>query len=170
MTHRVKPEIIFNMTRRLNTRISYSWYRNKYFQDPGKSGNRNEGLMEIYYMPWKQGGYITFGIGYEDNDSDHPDEDFERSSLRAGVLFPPVFNTSILISGSYHDKQYDNIDSVFGIKREDDKYSGTISLSHRFFYDWLSVGFEYNYIKKDSNIDTYSYERNITTISLTARF
>lgn len=170
MTHRVKPEIIFNMGRRLSTRISYQYYRNKYFQDPGKNGDRNEFSMELFYMPWKQGGYILFGIGHEDNNADHPDKDFERSNLKAGVLFPAIFNTSILLSGRYYDKQYDNADSFYGITREDDKYSCSISLSHRFLYDWLNVGVEYMYIKNDSNIDTYSYERNITTISLTARF
>ena len=70
----------------------------------------------------------------------------------------------------FYTKDYDNVDSNFGVGREDDKYNILLSLSRKLIYDWLRIVGEYSYTKNDSNISSYEYERNVTTLSVAASF
>lgn len=67
------------------------------------------------------------------------------------------------------NKKYDTDDNC-RCERNDDRYSGTVSFSRNMFYDWLDVAAEYAYTKRDSNYVNKNYERNKTTVSLTAEF
>jgi hypothetical protein len=70
----------------------------------------------------------------------------------------------------YSDRGYDNVDSRYLVKRADKKYGGSLSLSKGLFCDWLSIMGEFDYTRRDSNIIDYRYKRNLTTLSLIARF
>ena len=62
--------------------------------------------------------------------------------------FEIVFNTTL----KFYLKDYDNVNSIFGVRREDNKYNILVSLSRNLFYNWLRVVGEYSYTKNDSNI------------------
>jgi hypothetical protein len=85
------------------------------------------------------------------------------------ILFWP-WQLSFRLTGKYEDKTYDNTDSVFDVKREDDRYEGSVLISHRFYYDFLNIQAEYKYIRNDSNIDLYEYTKNVTALFLTFKY
>jgi len=43
-------------------------------------------------------------------------------------------------------------------------------LSHSLYFDWLELGIEYTYLKNESNIDYYTYTRQIVGAILKATF
>ena len=89
---------------------------------------------------------------------------------KLGLSLPLVWDLNLNLTGRYYEQQYDNVDTFYGVKREDAKYYGAISFSRNIFYDWLSISGGFNYTKNDSNINDYKYKREVTVLSLTAKF
>jgi hypothetical protein len=106
-------------------------------------------------------------IGYEDNNADHPDEYYERVKVRGSIYFMGPWQLRFRLAARYEDKTYDYTDSFFDVKREDDRYEGSVLMAHRFFHDFLKIQTEYTFTKNDSNISYYDYERNVIGLYLT---
>ena len=170
MKHQLTPQVSWRVNQQFLARLSYSYFRNNYFQDNDRDGHTNEVFLDGFYTigdKWM----VLFGrVGYEDNTASHPDQYYERWKTRLGATVKLPWEFSLSLTGRYQNKRYDNEDSFFLVTRKDDKYSASISLSHNIVYEWLSAIAEYAYTKNDSNISDYEYERNVTTLSLSARF
>ena len=170
MKHHLKPEVSYKINENLLSKLSYSYYRNKYFEDKDRDGHTNEGFLNLYYRLGKQMGYLFGGLGYEDVTASVPDQYYSQLKTKLGVSFKLplalVFNTTL----KYYLKDYDNVNSTFGVAREDDKYNILVSLSRKLVYDWLGILGEYSYTKNDSNVSDYEYKRHVASLSLTASF
>jgi tetratricopeptide (TPR) repeat protein len=170
MRHHVKPEVMWQVNEDLVMRFSYSYYKNDYFQVDTKDGNTNEVFLNVYYSIKGKRGYLFGGIGYEDNSASHPDYYYVQLKTKLGISLNLPWDLTLKLTGKYYDQDYDNVDSFYGIKREDAKYYGAISLCREIFYDWLSISGEFNYTKNDSNISDREYKQKVTAVYLTARF
>jgi hypothetical protein len=69
-----------------------------------------------------------------------------------------------------HNKKHSFVDSVNNIRRDDDKFIGVLELSRPVYKKWLVLQFDYSHTKNSSNIDFYSYKKNVTGLSLIAKF
>jgi Tfp pilus assembly protein PilF len=168
--HTVKPEVIWEWKDRLSTVLSYSYSDNDYFQDEGWSGDRHEGYLDAYYSILDKMGFLFGGIGYEANNASNPDQDYGWLKTRVGALFYLPWELELDVRGRYQNKQYDNVDTFFGVKREDDKYYGAVSLARKLFYQWLAIVGEFNYTKNNSNISTYEYDKYVGALYLRAQY
>jgi hypothetical protein len=157
--HKLRPEVVWKCTEKFATKLSYSYY-----------GEIHEGFMAVYYSIMGKKAYLFGGIGYDDKSASHPDQDYGRLKTKLGISLSIPWELNLRLTGKYQEKRYDNVDTVYGVEREDTKYLGSISLSRKLFYDWLSILGEFNYTKNDSNINDLEYERNVTGLSLTARY
>ena len=170
MKHHLKPEVSWKVNEDLVGKLSYSYYRNKYFEDKDRNGHTHEGFLNFYYRLGGKMGYLFGGFGYKDVTASHPDQYYGQLKTKLGVsLKMPwelVFNTTL----KFYRKDYDNVHSIYGVDREDDKYNILLSLSRKLVYDWLRIVGEYSYTKNDSNISDYEYERNMATLSVAASF
>ncbi|MBW1614924.1 MAG: DUF560 domain-containing protein, partial [Deltaproteobacteria bacterium] len=144
--------------------------KNDYFQDDNKDGNTNEVFLDVYYSIGEKKGYLFGGIGYKDNSASHPDHYYAQLKTKVGISLNLPWDFNLKLTGKYYDQDYDNVDSFYGIKREDAKYHGAISLCRKLFYDWLSISGECNYTKNDSNIPDRVYKQKVMAVYLTARF
>lgn len=170
MRHHVKPEVMWNVNKDLVMRFSYSYYNNDYFQDDTKDGHTNEVFLNAYYNIKDKKGYLFGGIGYEDNSASHPDQYYVQLKTKLGISLNLPYDLTLKLTAKYYDQDYDNVDSFYGIKREDAKYYGAISLCRNIFYEWLSISGEFIYTKNDSNIPDREYKQKVTAVYLTARF
>jgi tetratricopeptide (TPR) repeat protein len=168
--HEFRPDVMWRATRSLVVTLTYSYYINDYFQDNDRDGRTHEGFLNAFYSIGKKGGYLFGGVGYEKNSASSADQDFGQLKTKLGLSFNIPWGLIVSLTGKYYDKKWDNVDSLYGVKREDVKYYGSISLSRKIFFDWLSISGEYNYTKNDSNIKDYKYDRNVGTLSLTVNF
>ena len=170
MKHHLKPEVSYKINENLVSKLSYSYYRNKYYEDKNRDGHTHEGFLNFYYRLGRRMGYLFGGLGYEDVSASHLDQYYGQLKTKLGVSFKMpfelVFNTTL----KFYRKDYDNVNTIFGVTREDDKYNILVSLSRKLIYDWLGILGEYSYTKNDSNISDYEYKRNVATLSLTASF
>jgi len=170
MRHHVKPEFMWNVGENLMMRFSYSYYSNDYSQDDTRDGHTNEIFLNAYYSIKGKKGYVFGGIGYEDNSASHPDYYYSELKTKLGISLNLPWDLTLKLTAKYYDQGYDNVDSVYGIKREDVKSYGAVSLCRNIIYDWLSICGEFNYTKNDSNISDHEYKQNVTAVYLTARF
>jgi tetratricopeptide (TPR) repeat protein len=169
MRHQLKPAVFWKVDDNFSTRFSYSYYRNNYFTNNDRDGHTHEGFVDAYYTFIRQKIFLFAGIGYEDNTASHADQYYGQLKTRLGIAVELPWELNLGLTAKYYNKEYDNIDSSFGVTRKDNKCYGSASLSHRFFRDWLGIVVEYNHTNNDSNIGTYDYKRNVTTLSLTAK-
>lgn len=90
-----------------------------------------------------------------------------------GVYFsstlPIAQKLKLNIAGNILAQRFDNIDSVYLEKREDDSYSLSASLSYGLF-DEVSFQFRAKYIRNKSNISVYDYKRSKVGLSLEYRY
>jgi tetratricopeptide (TPR) repeat protein len=166
----VKPEVVWKCHENFSAGVSYSYYDNEYFQNEDRTGHTNDISLNAYYTILNKKGYIFGGVGYEDNSASHADQDYNRIRTTLGVSLLIPWDLKLTLTGQYYDKQYDNVDTFYGVKRDDSQYQGGVSISHRFLYDWLNISGEFNYTENDSNIDDFEYDRTETGVSLIARF
>ena len=170
MRHQIKPEITWKVAENVTTRFSYSYYRNNYFQNNDRDGHTHEGFLDLYYSAKEQKGFLFAGFGYEDNTTSDADQYYGQWKTKLGLSVKLLWELNFGLTGKYYYKEYDNVDSSFEVTRKDDKYYATVSLSRKLFYDCLGIVAEYSHTKNDSNISDYDYERNVTTLSLTAQY
>jgi hypothetical protein len=170
MTHQIRPEVSWKVCPDLLARLSYSYQRNNYFQNNDRDGHTNEVSLAAYYSLGEKRGYLFGGMDFEVKTAAHPDQRYEQYKLRLGMSLEIPWDFTLGLTGRFYEQNYEQEDSFYEIKREDAKYYGGVSLSHRFFHDWLDIIAEFNYTKNDSNINDYQYERKVTTLSLKAEF
>jgi hypothetical protein len=168
--HKVRPEVTWKCNENLSTRLSYSYYDDENFRNDDRDGHANEVFLDAYYSILGKRGLVFGGIGYDGKSASHPDQDFGRLKTKLGISLTIPWELNLRLTGKYQEKRYDNVDTVYGVEREDTKYHGSISLSRELFYDWLSILAEFNYTKNDSNINDFEYERKVAGLSLTARY
>jgi tetratricopeptide (TPR) repeat protein len=168
--HRLRPEVVCKCNEDLSTRLSYSYYDNEYFQNEDRDGHTNDVFLDAYYDILRKKGYIFGGIGYEDNSASHPDQDYGRIKTKIGLSLWIPWELELTLTGKYYDKNYDHVDTFYGVKRDDSQYYGSVSISRKLLYDWLNILAEFNYTKNDSNIDDFEYKRKVIGVSLIARY
>jgi len=167
--HRLIPEIAWNVNDQFSTHFKYSYYDNEHFQDDRYDGDNHEVslLFDYRYLVDEKEINLIGEIGYEDNNATHPDEYYGRAKIRGSIYFMGPWQLRFRLTARYEDKAYDNTDSFFNVKREDDRYEGSVLISHRFYYDFLNIQTEYTFTKNDSNISDYDWENNVIGLYLT---
>ena len=168
--HQLQPELIWQPVPGRTIRFSYNYSINKYFQDNDSDGHRNALDVDIYQKVLGQKGELLVGLGYENNAANSPDEDYDWYRGGIGLSYNMSWNLKLRLRGALIYKKYAHVDSYYKTQREDDKYKFTASLSRPILKDRLVIQGEYQYTKNDSNIATYSYKKNVYTVSAITKF
>jgi Tfp pilus assembly protein PilF len=140
--------------------------------DPDEDRDANIYIFTAGYIHPFNNGKSLFNIFYEYAKMDTDGRNWENSGHRitAGLLLPFLRNDlNLILSGEALFQDYDNTNTVFGIKREDKIYTGSANLR------WdiskiTSINLQYSYTRADSNIAIYDYSRNIVTVGMELQF
>jgi len=165
MQHSVSPGIQLNFNKYFSSRLSYSFHSNNYDINEDRDGNSNDVFLDMFYSFDKNIGTLFGGIGFGNNSSDHPDYEYDRIKLRLGLYLKMALGFDTKLNMEYYENNYDNIDSIYPIKREDSKLFTSLALSKKIFYDWMKLKLEYNYTDNDSNIKDFKYRKNVIGLS-----
>jgi len=152
------------------SKLSYGYNTINNYLDVGWDGHSNVIGLKSYYIFKDSKGYIFGGVGYESRNASHPDHEYAQLKLESGLSIKIPFDINLYLTGRYDDIPYSNVDSGFHFKRHDKRFNGCLSLSHKLFYEWLSVAGDLDFTKRTSNISYFEYDRKIATLSLTATF
>jgi tetratricopeptide (TPR) repeat protein len=168
--HKLKPEIVWECTDKLLTKLSYSYYDDENFLNDNRDGDTHEVFLDAYYSILAKKAYLFAGVGYEDKSASHPDQEYSRLQTKLGLSLTLQWDVELKLTGEYQEKRFDHVDTFYGVERDDTKYNGSVSLSRKLFCDWLTALAEFNYTKSESNISELEYERQVAGLSLTARY
>ena len=116
---------------------------------------------------------LSFGLESENADSDVVSYDRFFWQLRTDS--PMVYDTNIFIALLVKDTDYEKADPFFLTKRHDDYHEISIGLSKPFWisqsgFQTLIASISHRYIDSESNIELYTYRRNVTSINCTYAF
>jgi hypothetical protein len=133
----------------------------------------NEGRMWVGYIYDQD---VTGGgspaVAGPPNQLDNADWAYRGHHITTGIELPPMKTLQISLGFDWIHQQYLNPNSysVDGrTRRRDNIYSFTGAVS-RDFNDHLSLTVQYTYNRDDTNVDVFTYTRNIISLMLTATF
>ena len=170
--HQIKPSADFSFTKGTVTQFYYS-YENKKFYDSGlfptnteRNGNNNAvGLTHTIVLNRQTA--VTAGYAY---DRDSTDKDFwDYSGNKGYVSFQSrLFDTGIALSTSYYDKKYGGMLAGFTEKRHDTTHEYSVTLDWRIVKQ-VSLALSDLYVRNNSNLALYEYQRNIVSLMAVMR-
>ena len=137
--------------------------------DENRDGNELRGGLGWYLFFSKRKGF--FNIRYDADRDWAKGNNWEYSGNRvtSAVTAPITNRIKVTVSGSALFQGFTNTHTVYNVRRNDTVYTLTSLIAYEFNKD-TEIQLQYTYIKDDSNIGVYSYERNITSVGLQFNF
>jgi hypothetical protein len=124
-----------------------------------------------YILLFKEG-RGAFNVIYEFSNDDTDGKNWANTGNRfiVSCLIPDLLKkTSLVLSGDIFLQDYKNTNTVFEKKREDEIYTVSATAIAE-IVKALYLNVQYSYIRADSTIAVYDYDRNIYTIGFEYRF
>ena len=114
----------------------------------------------------------AFNIIYEFSNDDTDGKNWANTGNRfiISCLIPDLIKkTSLVLAGDIFLQEYKNTHTVFEKKRKDETYTVSATAIAE-VVKALYLNLQYSYIRADSNISVYDYDRNIYTMGFEYRF
>jgi len=112
---------------------------------------------------------VTANYGSEHDIKERPDLGRHLWGGRAAVSFTPAAKWGVALGASYQRSDYSAADVILGTTRHDDYYSADASLTYLLTRN-LSVRGEATFTKNHSNIELFTFPREIYAIKLRYEF
>lgn len=112
-----------------------------------------------------------FNLRYDFNLDDTKGNNWEYFGHKASAaLLVPVFEKlKASIIGEAFLQDFENTHTVYNVKREDKVYTASTMLAYNFWKD-AELQLRYTYVKDNSNIVIYDYDRNIYSAGIEYKF
>jgi len=136
--------------------------------------NRDGGIFNLsagYIHPYKEGKGI-FSLLYEYSNDDTEGKNWANVGNRfsLSLLIPELTRRiNLILSGDIFLQDYKNTNTVFDKDREDKTYTASATVLLQILQG-LNLNLQYTYVRADSNIAVYDYDRNIYTAGFEYRF
>jgi tetratricopeptide (TPR) repeat protein len=156
------------------TQVLYRFQDKKfYFHVTTKAADRDaeNNLVGFNQYLFFSGGkrYIKIGYAYDHDNAIGHNWDYDGHRVSASLYTPLIEQITMNLDFDYWNQEYNNTDTFFNKKRNDEEYTYSVSLD-RNLTKIVSVNLKYTHITHDSNITFYDYRRNIVALTFTARF
>jgi tetratricopeptide (TPR) repeat protein len=110
---------------------------------------------------------LRYEFSHDNTDGIHWENDGHR--VLANITVPVVETLKLQVTGQAFFQRFQNTNSLFGVKREDDVYRGSLGLSWEFHKNTTLV-LQVNVTQANSNIPIYDYDREVCTAGIEYRF
>ncbi|MBI2314046.1 MAG: outer membrane beta-barrel protein [Betaproteobacteria bacterium] len=127
------------------------------------------GYRKAFVAPYQPLLTLNLTYGREDNIRNRPDLGREFYGLRAAVAATPAPKWALSVGATVQESRYDGIDPLLLTLREDLYYAADVTASYAFTRN-VSVRGEYQYVKNDSNLALFEYDRNLFAVKLRYEF
>jgi len=112
---------------------------------------------------------LTANYGNEHDIKDRPDLGRRLWGGRAAVSFTPAAKWGVALGATYQRSDYSGADIILGTTRHDDYYGADASVTYLLTRN-LSVRGEANFTKNHSNIELFTFPREVYAIKLRYEF
>lgn len=114
-------------------------------------------------------GFLNARYEFNKEDSQGKNWSYNGNKFGLSFLYPITENLKFNIGGEAYYQRYDETHTSFRITRKDATYTSNAMLSYT-IYDDIEIQAQYVYIRGDSNIAVYDYDKNITSIGVSVGF
>lgn len=137
--------------------------------DENRDSNFFAGGAGLYHFFADNTGFV--GIRYELNKDYTKGANWKYLGNRfdATILYPFLKRFKAAISGEAFLQDFDNTNTVFGVKRRDNVYTASGFLAYNFWKE-AELQFRYTFVKDNSNIALYDYNRHVYSLGLQYRY
>lgn len=149
-------------------------YLNKdYFYEPlldaeNRDSNGINPNLSFYWF-FRNGAFLNLRYEFAKEDTKGVNWDYMGHRLSLSVSYPVLEKVTLQVYGEAFDQDFRNVNTVFGVKREDRVYTGSIGLVWEFYRN-ANLLLQYNCIQANSNIPLYEYNRSLYTFGIEYRF
>ena len=122
-----------------------------------------------FWFFWENKG--IFGARYEFDYENTDGRNWEYLGNRVNVSLqtPLVDKLKLTLAGDFYFQDFQNTHTIFNVKRQDDAYTLSAQLAYP-IWNQVELQFRYTYVKHDSNIAIYDYDRNIYSTGVMVKF
>lgn len=155
------------LIKNLGLSIGYGFKEFDYQDDKDLSFYSNKFFASLNYMILKLDSIYT--INSDSQDTSRNDINKNIFENKISLNYNILKNTKISSDFAYTKTSYDDKISLYNKKREDKKHNFSIGLSQNLTKSSFMT-FSFNYIKNESNIPIYSYEKELINVGYTRNF
>ena len=178
-SYALSPTYLYLVTPKIGVEAGLRWSRRDYWypifiDQDNRSGNLFGSTLACYYFFKKQEGYLQARFTYERDFTEG--SNWDSSSYRVGLalLYPVTPKLRVRATADLVLQPYDNFwfnGNPFAInpKRNDNIFIGGVEITH-IIYKGLEINAHCYYIRDESNIALYDYDRVITGVQLGYRY
>jgi len=138
-------------------------------EDEDRTGSDFGGGFGWYYFFMKNKGFINLRYGLIKEWTSGSNWDNWENNINATLLMPVLDRLNVTVSGNLSAQYYDNTNSVFKVFRRDQVWTLSALAAYKFYKD-SEVQLQYTYVNDSSNIDVYTYTRNIFSAGVEFKF
>jgi hypothetical protein len=137
--------------------------------DEDRDSNELAAGMGWYWFFAQREGFFNLRYGYNHDATEGSNWEHFGNRVNAAILVPVNEKLNVTVAGSVFRQDFRNDHTVFGVEREDDVYTGSSLVSYEFLKD-KELQFQYTYVKDNSNISVFTYDRNIYSAGVQMKF
>jgi len=178
-SHALSPTYLYLVTPKIGVEAGAQWAHREYWyptyiDEDNRSGNLLVGTIACYYFLKKQEGYLQARFSYERDFT--RGRNWDSSAYRFGLafLYPLNEKWKVKATGDFVMQPYDNfwfngIPTADNPKRYDNIFIGGLEITRIIYKGW-EINAHCYYIRDESNIALYDYDRVITGVQLGYRY
>lgn len=137
--------------------------------DENRTGSRYLGSVGYIYTFLEGKGMFNLKYELSQDETDGRNWKNTGNQFNAGLVFPIAENVYTIVSGEALLQGYNNVHTMFDIKRRDESYTGNLSVVWKALNN-MDVTAQYSHSTVDSNIYIYQYKRNVYSAGVEYRF
>lgn len=178
-SHALSPTYLYLFTPKIGVEAGAQWaHRDYWFEnfidEDNRSGDMFGGTVALYYFLKKQEGYLQARFSYERDFTRGRNWDSNAYRFNLALLYPVNEKWRIKASGEMILQPYDNnwfngIPSADNPKRYDNIFIGGLEITRVIYKGW-EINAHCFYVRDESNIALYDYDRVITGMQLGYRY
>ena len=147
--------------------FNYNWAPN--IADENRCGNEFAGGLGWYFFFARNKGFLNLKYGASRDWTEGRNWNYIGNRATATLLVPILDKLNWTVSGDFFPQNFTRSNSIFNVYRKDQVYTLSTLVAYIFYKD-SEIQAQYTYIKDDSNVGLYAYNRNITSIGVEIKF
>lgn len=160
-----------------NTNMAQAYMKYQYFgynwgpsvPSEDRDGSELAGGLGWYYFFAKNKGFLNLRYGASRDWTDGSNWNYIGNRVSATALVPVLDKLNWTVSGDIFFQGFTRSNTLVHVYRKDQVYTLSTVLAYKIYKD-SEIQAQYTYIKDDSNISVYGYNRNITSIGVEIKF
>ena len=137
--------------------------------DENRDGNDFGGGLGWYFFFAKNKGFVNLRYALNKDWTEGNNWEYLGNRGTATVLIPVLDKLNFTLSSDVFLQDFSKTHTTYNVYRKDKIYTLSSLIAYKFFKD-SEIQAQYTFVKDDSNISVYDYNRNIYSVGVEFKF